>query len=80
MLGSSDECLKYRVRLSILNKNGNEVGSHYDHPYSVYNYMEEEDKVDGGLLITTKSLRKACKPAGDNIHHKFSIRIKFEEL
>ena len=42
MLGSSEVCLKYRVRLSILNKEGHNLVSHYDHPFSVY--MEEEEK------------------------------------
>ena len=79
MLGSSDDSLKYRVKLSIRNKEGLDLVSHCDHPFSVY--MEEEDKVDGGLIIRTKNLIKACKPsANDSEKHKFAVRIKFEEI
>ena len=79
MLGSSDDCLKYRVRLSIRNKEGLDFVSHYDHPFSVY--MEEEEKVDGGLVITTKNLTKACKPpADDSDKYEFAVRIKFKEI
>ena len=78
MLGSSDECLKYKVKLSIRDKEGLEVVSHYDHPYSVY--MEEEDKIDGGLLITTKRLKKACKPpVNQRGAFSFTVCVKFDE-
>ena len=76
MLGSSDDCLKYRVRLSILEKEGCSLVSHNDHPFSVY--MDEEEKDDGGLIITTKNVRKACKPSANDC--KFAIRIKFKDI
>ena len=79
MLGSTDDCLKYRVKLSIRNKEGLTVVSHFDHPFSVY--MEKEEKYDGGLIITTKNLKKACKPpANASEEHKFAVRINFEEI
>ena len=77
MLGSRDDCLKYRVKLSILNKEGLDLVSHCDHPFSVY--MEEEDKVDGGLIITTKNLQKACK-AQDSATYRFSGNLTFEDI
>ena len=76
MLGTSDDCLKYRVRLSILNKEGRSLVSHNDHPFSVY--MDEEEKDDGGLIITSKNVKKACRPPANDSN--FVVRIKFEEF
>ena len=77
MFGSSDDCLKYRVKLSIRNKEGLDLVSHYDHPFSVY--MEEEDKVDGGLIITSKNLKRAFKPSAYySEKHEFAVHIEFE--
>ena len=77
MLGSTDDCLKYRVKLSIRNKEGLDVVSYSDHPFSVY--MEEEEKVDGGLIITAKNFRKACKPV-NYCENEFGIYIKFKVI
>ena len=67
------------VRLSICDEEGHDLVSHYDYPFSVY--MEEEEKVDGGLIITTKNLKKPCKPtANDGEEHEFAVRIKFEKI
>ena len=76
MLGTSDDCLKYRVRLSILNKEGRSLVSHNDHPFSVY--MDEEEKDDGGLIITSKNVKKACRPPENDSN--FVVRIKFEKF
>ena len=65
--------------MSILNREGHNLVPHYDHPFSVY--MEEEEKTDGGLIITAKNLKKACKPPGkDSEKHEFAVHLKFEEI
>ena len=78
MLGSSDDCLKYRVKLSICNEEGPLHLMSYDHPFSVD--MKEAEKFVAGLIITNKDLKKACKPpANESEKYKFAIRIKFKE-
>ena len=79
MLGTGPECLKYKVRMSFKDKDGHELFSHHDHPFPIH--MEEEDKVDGGLIITTKNLRNAGSPHGPDVKQvSLLIQIEFEEI
>ena len=65
--------------MSILNREGLDVVSHFDHPFSVY--MEEDDKVYGGLIITTKNLKKASRPRANNSgKYSFLVHLEFEKI
>ena len=52
MLGSVDKCSRFKVHISLLDKEGQRLISYLANPFSIY--MAEEDKIKGGLVVRNK--------------------------
>ena len=79
MLGSTEECSRFKVRISLLDKEGQRVISYLANPFSIY--MVEEDKREGGLVVRNKDLMEITWPEeGNEGFSIIKIGLQFEEV
>jgi len=79
MLGTKEECSKYRVAITLRNIDTDENISYTSQPFPME--MEEEDKKEGGLTISERLMKKLVSPKkGKEEFSKFHIKLDFQEL
>jgi hypothetical protein len=76
MLGSKEDCKKYKVSITMKDKNDLCSVNFCGHPSSID--MDEEDEEDAGLIIRGKDMMKFCSPLeGQPGKSEYSIRLEF---
>jgi len=79
MLGTKEECNKYRVGITIRNEQGDESVSYTSKPFPIE--MEEGDKKDCGQTISNKVLKKVTSPQeGKEDWLIFVVKLDFKEV
>jgi E3 ubiquitin-protein ligase SIAH1 len=74
MLGSKEDCMKYKVNISM--KDENNSVNFGGHPYPID--MVEEEREDAGLIIKETVMLKFCTPVGGNTgRSKYKIDLEF---
>jgi len=79
MLGTKEECSKYRVAITLRNIDTDENISYTSQPFPIE--MEEEDKAEGGLTISDRVMKKLVfSKKGKEEFSQCDIQLDFEEL
>ena len=73
MLGTEEECSKYKVSLALEDQNGVYSNTVSDHPYSID--MDEGEKDDAGLRVTEKAMQALSKPYEEQF--RFCVKMVF---
>ena len=79
MLGSKEECDRFRVEITVRDEQGDESISCTSKPFTME--MKKEDKKDGGLTISDKVLKKLSYPEeGKDGRSEFAVKLDFKEV
>ena len=75
MLRSEEDCAKVRIEYKVRDMNTIYAQTICEQPYSLD--MTEEEKVDGGLVLSDKTLAKISqqKPGSQDLTYSVSIKL-----
>ena len=77
MLGSEEDCLRYKVTLKVFNESGTCSLSYSDHPTSID--AKDETKIAESLAVSDNLMKKLCEAKTDNTDKsEYKVTLTFE--